>query len=316
MTSCPASDDVVCAGVLVADLFIPPLMRLPVAGELLATQDFLADSGGCAANTATALAKLGVCAVVAGKVGNDIFGDFIIRDLQRKGVDVSGISRSTNHGTSKTVILPVTGEDRRYIHTFGANADFAASDVDVCLSNRTQVFYLGGYLTLPNLRASELCALLQRARAGGVRTVLDVVLPVEQTVGQSALVDVLPHVEFFLPNDYEAGRLTGETDPQRQARQLLRYGCDTVVITMGERGALLMNPRETIEMPAFVTPVVDPSGAGDAFAAGFIVGVLEKWEMAQILRFASAIGASACMALGCNAGVFTRPQADAFLVQG
>jgi sugar/nucleoside kinase (ribokinase family) len=300
---------------LVADLFVPPLARLPVAGELVATQDFLADSGGGAANTATALAKLGVRVVVAGKVGNDIFGDFIIRDLQRKSVDISGISRSTNHGTSKTVILPVTGEDRRYIHTFGANADFAASDVDPRLSNRSRVFYLGGYLTLPNLRSSELCALLQRARAGGARTVLDVALPGDQTDGQS-LADVLPHVDFFLPNDDEAGRLTGESDTQSQARQLLRYGCDTVVITMGERGALLMNRRETIEMPAFVTQVVDPSGAGDAFAAGVIVGVLEKWEMARTLRFANAIGASACLALGCNAGVFTRPQADAFLAQG
>jgi sugar/nucleoside kinase (ribokinase family) len=300
---------------LVADLFVPRLARLPVAGELVATQDFLADSGGCAANTATALAKLGVRVVVAGKVGNDIFGDFIIRDLQRKSVDISGISRSANHGTSKTVILPVIGKDRRYIHTFGANADFAASDVDPRLSNRSGVFYLGGYLTLPSLRSSELCALLQLAHAGGARTVLDVVLPGDQTDGHPALADVLPHVDFFLPNDNEAGRLTGESDTQSQ-RQLLRYGCDTVVITMGERGALLMNRRKTIEMPAFVTQVVDPSGAGDAFAAGVIVGVLEKWEMARTLRFANAIGASACMALGCNAGVFTRPQADAFLAQG
>ena len=316
VTSSPTPSDVVCAGVLVADLFIPPLARLPVAGELLATQDFLADSGGCAANTATALAKLGVRAVVAGKVGNDLFGDFIIRDLRHKSVDISGISRSTNYATSKTVILPVTGEDRRYIHTFGANADFAASDLDLLLSKRPRVFYLGGYLTLPALRSNELCALLQLARGGGAHTVLDVALPGDQADGQSILADVLPHVDFFLPNDDEAGRLTGESDTQRQARQLLRFGCDTVVITMGERGALLMNRHEIITMPAFVTPVVDPSGAGDAFAAGVIVGVLEKWEMAQTLRFASAIGASACMALGCNAGVFTRPQADAFLAVG
>jgi sugar/nucleoside kinase (ribokinase family) len=300
---------------LVADLFVPPLARLPVAGELLATQDFLADSGGCAANTATALAKLGVRAVVAGKVGHDIFGDFIIQDLQHKNVDISGISRSTNHGTSKTVILPVTGEDRRYIHTFGANSDFVASDLDLHLRMHPRVFYLGGYLTLPGLRPSELCALLQLARECGAHTVLDVALAGDQTHAPSALADVLAHVEFFLPNDDEAERLTGESDPQRQARQLLRYGCDTVVITMGERGALLMNRRETIEMPAFVTPIVDPSGAGDAFAAGLIVGVLEKWEMARTLRFASAIGASACTALGCNAGVFTRLQADAFLAQ-
>jgi sugar/nucleoside kinase (ribokinase family) len=78
---------------------------------------------------------------------------------------------------------------------------------------------------------------------------------------------------------------------------------------------LLLNQREAIEMPAFTTRVVDPSGAGDAFAAGFIVGLLEGWDMSKTLRFASAIGASACTALGCNAGVFTRPQADAFLIQ-
>jgi sugar/nucleoside kinase (ribokinase family) len=316
VSSYPARCDVICAGVLVADLFVPPLARLPVAGELVATQDFLADSGGCAANTATALAKLGVRSVVAGKVGNDIFGDFIIRDLQRKGVDISGVSRSSNHGTSKTVILPVTGEDRRYIHTLGANADFDGSDLASRLSNRSRVFYLGGYLTLPSLRSSELCVLLQLAHAAGARTVLDVVLPRDQTDGRSALANVLPHVDFFLPNDDEAGRLTGESDTYSQARQLLGCGCDTVVITMGERGALLMNRRETIEMPAFVTQVVDPSGAGDAFAAGLIVGVLEKWEMARTMRFANTIGASACMALGCNAAVFTRQQADAFLAQG
>jgi sugar/nucleoside kinase (ribokinase family) len=316
VNSYPASCDVICAGVLVADLFVPPLARLPVAGELVVTRDFLADSGGCAANTATALAKLGVRSVVAGKVGSDLFGDFIIRDLQRKGVDISGITRSTNHGTSKTVILPVTGEDRRYIHTLGANADFAGTDLAPRLSNGSRVFYLGGYLTLPSLRSSELCALLQLAHAGGARTVLDVVLPGDQADGQSALAEVLPYVDFFLPNVDEAGRLTGESDARSQARQLLGCGCETVVITKGERGALLMNRRETIETPAFVTQVVDPSGAGDAFAAGLIVGVLEKWEMARTLRFANAIGASACTALGCNAGIFTRPQADAFLAQG
>jgi sugar/nucleoside kinase (ribokinase family) len=161
MSSYPARCDVICAGVLAADLFVPPLARLPMAGELVATQDFLADSGGCAANTATALVKLGVRAVVAGKVGNDIFGDFIIRDLQRKTVDISGISRSTNHGTSKTVILPVTGEDRRYIHTLGANADFAGSDLAPCLSDRSRVLYLGsvlkeGFLPLVKQRGMEL----------------------------------------------------------------------------------------------------------------------------------------------------------------
>ena len=122
--------EVVCAGVLVADTFVPPLSRLPQEGELLATGDFWHDSGGCAANTATSLLKLEVPTGVVGKVGWDASGDFIEQDLKAKGVDTSGLRRSERLGTAETVILPVKGEDRRYIHTFGANADFRVGDID------------------------------------------------------------------------------------------------------------------------------------------------------------------------------------------
>ena len=108
-----ATVDAVCAGILVADIFVQPLERLPAAGELIATDDFVIDTGGCAANTATSLVRLGVSAAVIGMVGKDNFGDFIRDDLQRKGVHTAGIVQSDDTGTSKTVILPVIGEDRR-----------------------------------------------------------------------------------------------------------------------------------------------------------------------------------------------------------
>jgi sugar/nucleoside kinase (ribokinase family) len=313
MTNSINHPQVICAGILVADVFIPPLRRLPAAGELVATGDFLADSGGCAANTATALAKLGVTAGVIGKVGDDVFGDFIVQDLTRKGVDVGGISRSRLHGTSKTVILPVTGEDRRYVHTFGANVDFRESDVDRNLLKRARVFYVGGYLVLPEFTQQGLRRLFQFAHEHSVCTVLDVVVPAGAAPSLDALVDVLPHTDYFLPNDEEAQQLTGERDPKKQVRRFLDAGCSSAIITLGERGVLMMSEHEMIEASAYSMDVVDVSGAGDAFAAGFIVGLLEGWAMNETLRFASAIGASACTALGCNAGVFTRAQADAFL---
>src|SRR2546427_5230119 len=105
---------VLCAGILVADIFVPPVPALPGAGELRATDDFLIDSGGCAANTATCLAKLGVPTAVAGRVGGDLFGEFIAGDLSGKGIDTTGLKRSTTQGTSKTVVLTVAGEDRRF----------------------------------------------------------------------------------------------------------------------------------------------------------------------------------------------------------
>src|SRR5215472_1900411 len=122
---------VVCAGILVADLFVPPLEQLPTQGNLVVTEDFLVQPGGCAANTAISLAKLGVSVSVIGKVGSDPFGSAVELDLQKHRVQTAAIRRSSSHGTSKTVILPVIGEDRRYIHTLGANADFTVEDISL-----------------------------------------------------------------------------------------------------------------------------------------------------------------------------------------
>src|SRR5436190_1578401 len=116
---------VLCAGVLVADIFVPPMPSLPEEGELRATDDFLLATGGCAANVALSLARLGVGSTVSGRTGSDVFGDFIVGDLEARGIDTSGIRRSDTSGTSKTVVLPVIGQDRRFIHTFGANAEFS-----------------------------------------------------------------------------------------------------------------------------------------------------------------------------------------------
>jgi sugar/nucleoside kinase (ribokinase family) len=116
-----------------------------------------------------------------------------------------------------------------------------------------------------------------------------------------------------LPNIEEAAILTGETDPRKQAELFLHAGCNIAIITRGEDGALLMSAQETLEAPVFPVTVVDLSGAGDAFVAGFIVGLLEQWPLADSLCFASVIGASACTHLGCTGGVFTRKQAEAYL---
>ena len=308
------AQSVLCAGILVADVFVPPLPRLPAAGELLTTEDFLVQTGGCAANTAAGLTRLGVSASVIGRVGDDLFGGFVEQELRRQGIDTSGIRRSSGFGTSKTVIIPVIGEDRRFIHTFGANAAVSAEDIDRLKVAEADVLYVGGYLVLPALEQVELGECLRLARASGVRTVLDVVVPADSTGVSVALVrELLPSVDFFMPNDDEARALTGEADPARQAERLLELGAETVVIKMGERGALLASSEERLELPPPRVEVVDQSGAGDAFVAGFIVGILEGWDRERCLRFASVIGASACTRLGCTAGVFTRPEAEAYL---
>ncbi len=308
----PRSADVMCAGILVADLFVPPLARLPAPGELVQTGPPLLDTGGCAANVATDLARLGVASGVAGRVGRDVFGDYVRADLVAKGLaDVEGIRVSDNRPTSQTVILPVRGEDRRYIHSVGANADFRVEDVDRDRAGAVRAFYLGGYGILPGIEPAALGALLSWLRARGVLTILDVAgVPPGQ--GHRMLSPVLPHVDAFLPNDDEARILTGEADPVRQAEALVELGVRTAVVTCGERGLVAASRQELVRAAAFTVEVVDASGSGDAFAAGFILSMLEGWDLERALPFASAVGASCCTRLGCTAGVFSRGEAEAF----
>jgi sugar/nucleoside kinase (ribokinase family) len=294
---------VLCAGILVGDLFVPPLPRLPTAGELLVTDDFLMGAGGCAANVAVVLSKLGVGSRVVGKVGRDSFGDFVTSSLAALGVDVSFIGQSATMGTAKTVIIPVAGEDRRYLHTVGANADLTGQDFGSGAMAGVDVVYLGGYFVLPGLQPAAVIELFEAAHQAGARTLLDVVLPGDTQASMDDLRSILPSVDYFLPNYDEARHLTGEQDPKRQAAAFKEAGADTVIITMGAEGLLVRSATDTRHLTAPCVDVVDGSGAGDAFAAGLIVGILEGWPLERSLMFASEVGARACTALGCSAGI-------------
>jgi sugar/nucleoside kinase (ribokinase family) len=309
----PPRAPALCVGILVADVIVPPLERLPTTGELIATDDFLVQPGGCAANCAIALQRLGVPAAVCGRVGDDLFGTFVEADLAARGIDTSLVVRAPGYGTSKTVIIPVVGEDRRFIHTFGANAAMSAEDIAPAALRAADVLYVGGYLVLPSLRQDELAERFRLARDSGTTIVLDVVVPVDQAVSLDDVRELLPLVDYFLPNEDEARALTGESDPSRQSEQLLACGARTVVIKMGARGAFVRSRAEAFELPAPPVDVVEPSGAGDAFAAGLILGILERWDLKRRMNFACVVGGSACTALGCWAGVFTRDEALAFL---
>ena len=212
---------VVCAGILVADVFVPPLECLPEPGELIATGEFLLEPGGCASNTAIGLRRQGLDVSIVGCVGDDAFGERVERDLRGHGIDTSGIRR-VDTGTSMTVIVPVIGEDRRYIHTFGANAALCAGDLDLADARRPPTRSTSaGYLLLPGLRGPALAERLAAARG---RVVLTVAVPEGAAVSAEDVTSVLPHLDWFVANEHEAAVLTGEREPERQAEWLCEHG--------------------------------------------------------------------------------------------
>jgi sugar/nucleoside kinase (ribokinase family) len=304
--------DVLCAGIIVADHVCTPIAHLPAAGELVTADSMLLTIGGCAANAAVDLAKMQVRAGIVGRVGGDVFGRVVTDLLRAADVDVSCIQTSAGADTSQTLIVNVQGQDRRFIHTFGANHLFRAADIPLHLLDQVKVLYLGGYFLLPGIRQEELIPVFAAARAKGVKTVLDLVLPGRENY-LAQLDKLLPHVDVFLPNHDEGELITGEKDPLKQAEFFQRLGVGTSIITMGGKGAILVQKDRKLRCGVYAMPYVDPSGGGDAFDAGYIYGLLHDMTPEDCLRVASAPGASCVRAIGTTPGVFTRDECEAFL---
>lgn len=303
------------AGILVVDHLCDPIARLPAAGELLLSERLPLSIGGCAANVAVDLARVNVRVAAVGCVGKDPFGRFVIDTLKSAGVATEDIRELDDAQTSGTLIVNVRGEDRRYIHCPGANAVMTTADISYERIRQAKVFYVGGYLLMPALEGPNgLAQLFERARADGVTTVLDVVSPGPGNLFPR-LADVLRHTDIFLPNDHEAETITGLKDPLEQAKAFREAGAATVVITQGERGTLLVNDKLRVHAGVYPTQYVGGTGAGDAFDAGYITGLLAGEDPIGCLKWGSALGASCVRGIGATDSVFNRQEALEFMKQ-
>ena len=304
--------DCLCAGILFADVGCTPIDHVPAPGELIVPERIQLCLGGCASNAALDLARVGVKIGVAGCVGEDAFGDFIIDAIRRGGVDTQGIRRLPGINTATTLMINVRAEDRRFISSPGANTRFTVAHIPPDWVRRAKVLYIGGYLFLPGLETAEMVELLRAARTAGTRTVLDVVYAPSPSA-RRVVEMLLPETDVFLPNDDEAAFLTGLKDPLEQARAFRDAGARTVVITMGDRGSLLVSEGLRLRAGVYPTTFVGGTGSGDAFDAGYIAGLLAGEDPAGCLRWGSALGASCVRSISATESVFNRDEAVAFM---
>jgi sugar/nucleoside kinase (ribokinase family) len=304
--------DCLCFGIVVADHVCEPISNVPHAGDLVLTPRTHLSIGGCAANVAVDLVRLGRTAAVVGRVGDDAFGRFAIDALSTAGVDVRHIASLPGEATSTSMIINVRGEDRRFIHAPGANARLEGNEISPELLKQSRAVYVGGYGLSDRPTPERIAALFRAARELGVKTVLDVVVPQGKDCWPF-LEPVLPWTDVFLPNDDEARDITGHADPAPQAHAFREAGAQTVVITCGHRGALVASPSGVFRAPPFPIEFVDGTGSGDAFAAGYIHALLEGCDVGECVRVGSALGASCVRATGATTGVFNAAQLSDFL---
>jgi len=294
---------IICLGILVADIVGRPLRSVPDPGRLVLVDEMSLHTGGCASNAATALARLGLPVEVIGKVGADPFGDFVLNALSERGIGTQGIKRDQDVGTSATMVMVAPDGERRFVHYIGANARLTLADIDLTMIESGSILHVAGSLVMPGIDGRSTAELLSHARQSGVTTFLDTVWD-DTGRWMEILAPCLPFIDYFVPSLPEGQALTGLDDPAEIARSLIAQGVKTVGLKMGVDGCLVMTADgQIIRIPSFQVDVVDATGAGDAFAAGFIAGVWHDWSLERTAKFANAVGALCVTGLGASGGV-------------
>jgi sugar/nucleoside kinase (ribokinase family) len=297
---------VVCLGNVLVDMLVKPVNRLPPPGGLLPVDRVEMAMGGCASNTAIALSRLGVSTSLWGKLGGDTFGGYALKELKKDGVDTSRVIGDSAVSTSATLVLVDSQGQRSFLHSMAANDHIHPRDIKLSLLSRFDHLHIGGYFLFPTLDGVPMARILRMARQKNVTTSLDTAWDLSGR-WMKALKPCLPYLDYFMPSEREVKMLLPRLGPgqyRKAAREFLRLGCRTVIIKRGEKGSYLLNwDEEELNVPAFRTRVVDTTGAGDCYCAGFIKGLSLGWKLRDCMELGNAAGACAVRALGATAGI-------------
>lgn len=295
---------ILCIGSVTADVIIHPADSIPAPGTLRAVESVSLHVGGCAANAALDLAKLGVPVSLCCKVGDDLYGRFVVETMTGSGIDGRGILRDPKVPTTTSVVCVGSGGERSFLYQPGSAAAFAREDIPDALLGECGIVFVAGAMLLSRFDGEPCARFLEKARSLGKITVMDTAWDFDD-VWLPKIEAALPCLDWFMPSVDEAARLTSETDPQRIADRLLAMGPKNVIVKLGRDGALLCaagQPRAVLPTYRSVK-AVDTTGAGDAFCAGFLAGLAQGWDYTRCVRLANAVGTHCVTAVGASTGI-------------
>ncbi|MBG0833029.1 carbohydrate kinase family protein [Planomonospora sp. ID67723] len=292
---------VVTLGVHIVDVLARPVESIPDGQDTRLLEQIRITAAGAAAGTAVDLAKLGVAVASAGAVGDDELGDFLLMVMARHGVDVSGIVRKPGEQTAAS-ILPIRPDGGRpSFHVPGANLGLSPADLDPARIRGAKILHLGGMDVTWGLHDPGFLALLDEARGAGTVVTMDLLSNMPDLM-QGARV-FLRHVDYLLPNEEQALMMSGAADAEEAAAKLLGDGPKGVLVTLGGEGSLVATASGIARIPALDVPVVDTTGCGDAYCAGFIAGLAAGRDVLGAASLGTAVAARVAGGLGSDAGL-------------
>jgi sugar/nucleoside kinase (ribokinase family) len=278
---------ILCVGQLVADVVVRPVDALPFPGRTDLVEVLQINSGGCAANTAAVLAKLGAEVRLAALIGQDVLGDAALADVKRTGLCLDAVVRDAANPTSAALVLISSSGERSFIYRNGSNEKLSNSHLPDAVLQSAGIVHVGGALKMLRLDLGEL---FTRAKSFGAITSLDTDWD-PNGLWMQRLGAALPKTDYLITNQEEAAMLAGKEDPRAAARELLARGPQAVIVKRGEHGSMLCSPTAEIDLPAYRVEVRDTTCAGDSFVAGFLFGLSRGRPLAEAMRLGNAAGA-------------------------
>jgi ribokinase len=283
--------------------------RIPAPGETIIGSEFHNAPGGKGANQAVAAARLGAHVSMVGRVGRDAFGEALLENLASDGIDHTFVKQDPDAATGVALIVVDDAGQNSIVVASGANMRLSPADVDAAKETVADADVLLLQLESPLetvARAAEV------AREHGVRVILNPA-PARQLPDE-----LLSLVDVLIPNESETALLSDmPVDDQAQAAaaatSLLELGVGTVILTLGERGALLAQAAGATHVPAFEVVPVDTTAAGDAFVGGFAVALAEEKPLVEAVRWGNAAGALATTRMGAQPSLPTRQAVERLL---
>ncbi len=307
---------VACVGILVADVIVRPVNEYPEKGLLAQVDSITVHSGGNAMTAAVNLRKLGGESTLVGKVGDDMFGTFLIRRLNEEGVKTDGIFVDSEVQTSASVLMldEKTGE-RTILHCTGANASLTVGDIDFDVIAENDIVFVTGTFLMDRFDGAETAEFLRRCKEMGKITALDVCWDAKGN--WSKLLDpAMPYIDYFLPSIDEAKMLSGREEVIEMADVFFDKGVKHVVIKCGSRGCYCRYERdgEGTMIPAFrIENPVDTTGAGDSFCSGFLAALSRGEDFLDCAEMGNATGAFCVTQKGATSGTPTYEEAKKFI---
>ena len=288
--------DVVVVCEINVDIVATGLAGPPKFGAEQLIDDVTLTAGSSGVLTATNLASLGARVGVCGLVGDDLFGRYMLEHFDRYGIDRSGVVVDPHERTGAAVLLS-TPRDRAILTFSGCMVHFRLDRVRFDVVERARHLHVSSHFLQAGLRP-DVPRLLSRARELGLTTSADTGHDPAETWDIDGLLDGL---DVFLPNEVEACAISGQPDA-RAALEWFAVRVPTAVVKRGPAGAIAAHGAERVEAPGFAVDVADTTGAGDAFDAGFLSGMLAGEDLAACVRRGNACGALAAAQVGGSGG--------------